>query len=98
MGRAHNFIVLPTLAITLLPGSVLIGGNAVPIGKWRFAGFKKPQFVEKMTHLVLLALVSAACICGDLVCLTCDYYKNVEQMMIDLAQACYGMNLGKMPN
>ena len=33
MGRAHDLVVLPALAIAVLPAAVLVGGDAVPVGE-----------------------------------------------------------------
>jgi hypothetical protein len=52
MSGADNLVMLPALTVTLFPGSVLIGGNAVPVGEWRAARFKKTQFVEQVTHCI----------------------------------------------
>jgi hypothetical protein len=88
--------MLPALPVTLFPGSVFVGGNTMPVREWCFAGFKKPQFVEKMTHRFTPGAGRCACVCHDLVCLTSEHYKNVGRMMIDLAQACYGSKTAKL--
>jgi len=94
VGGTDDFIVLPALTVTLFPGSVLIGGDAVPVGEGRAARFKKTQFVEQVTHCV-----TPACRPG------CYWYAGsfaelasslecASRIMIDLAQAIHGAGMG----
>src|SRR5262249_18088519 len=50
MGRAHDFVVLPALAITILPAPVFAGGDAISVGKLPNGSVEECQAVKKMTH------------------------------------------------
>ncbi len=50
MGRAHDLVVLPALAIAVLPAPVLVGGDAVAVGETDGAAIEERQAVEKVAH------------------------------------------------
>ncbi len=50
MRGAHDFVMLPALAITVLPFPVFVGDGAVAIGKCDALGREVTQAVEKMAH------------------------------------------------
>src|SRR5664280_2017065 len=50
MGRTHDLVVLPTLAVAVLPAPVFVGGDAMPIGECFAGAIKERQAVEKMAH------------------------------------------------
>src|SRR5690606_10860908 len=54
MRGTHDLVVLPALAIAILPAAVFVRGDAVSFGK----GFRRPleegQSVQKVTHFMLL--------------------------------------------
>src|SRR5690554_1293269 len=60
VGRAHDFVVLPALAIAALPATIFIGGDPVTLGKGFPMRFEKAQLVEKMTHEKLLLMMPAS--------------------------------------
>ena len=48
---AHDLVVLPALAIAVLPAAVLVGGDAVTVGELAFDALEEGQAVEEMAHL-----------------------------------------------
>jgi hypothetical protein len=51
VGRTNNFVVLPTLAVAILPLPILIPGFSMTIGEIIPLGlFEELQALEKMTH------------------------------------------------
>src|SRR5476649_1371191 len=50
MCRAHDLVVLPTLAVAILPAPVLAGRDAMPIGETLGAAIEERQTVKKMAH------------------------------------------------
>ena len=50
MGGAHDLVVLPALAVAVLPAAVLIGGNAVAIRECFAGAVEERQAIEKVTH------------------------------------------------
>ena len=51
MGRAHDFVVLPALAVASLPVAVLAGGDAVAIGKFTDVFCREEvQSVQQVAH------------------------------------------------
>src|SRR5690606_9343643 len=60
VGTAHDFVVLPALAIAALPAAIFIGGDSVALGKGFPMRFEKAQLVEKMTHEKLLLMMPAS--------------------------------------
>src|SRR6516165_12687786 len=60
VSRAHNLVVLPSLAITLLPHSIFVAQFTETIGKRLSASGKIGETFEKMTHETAPNLVCAA--------------------------------------
>ena len=54
MGGAHDFVVLPALAIAVLPVARLVGDDAVAVGEGVDVLAKEGQAVEEMAHLAAL--------------------------------------------
>ena len=50
MRRAHNLVVLPALAVTVLPAPILVGHNAVAVGKIIDDTAEERQAIKKMTY------------------------------------------------
>ena len=53
VGRAHDLVVLPALAVAVLPAPVLVGGDAVPVGKRLADALEEGQAVEEVAHVLL---------------------------------------------
>ena len=49
VGRAHDLVVLPALAVAVLPGAALVGRHPVSLGEG-LGGLEKIQTVEQTTH------------------------------------------------
>jgi hypothetical protein len=62
VGRAHDLVVLPAMAIGIFPVTILVGDDAVVVGEGFLRFFEKPQSVQKMTHVCLL--MNAVCGCA----------------------------------
>ena len=48
MGRAHDLVVLPALAVAVLPTAILVGGDAVAVGEVDDVVWEEGQAVEEM--------------------------------------------------
>ena len=48
---AHDLVVLPALAVAVLPAAVLVGGDAVAVGEVAFDAVEEREAVEEMAHL-----------------------------------------------
>src|SRR5262245_5921506 len=49
--RAYDLVVLPTLAITVLPAAILVRGDAVAVGKLTINALEEAEAVKKMAHV-----------------------------------------------
>ena len=50
VGGAHDLVVLPALAVAVLPPAVLAGGDAVPVGEFAGDAVEERQAIEKVAH------------------------------------------------
>ncbi len=48
---AHDLVVLPALAVAVLPATVLVGGDAVTVGEVAFDAIEEGEAVEEVAHL-----------------------------------------------
>src|SRR5664279_3809159 len=50
VGRAHDLVVLPALAVAILPAPVLVGDDAVAVGEIVDDAVEECQAIEKVAH------------------------------------------------